>query len=266
MKKGLLLLICTALLISLSLPVLAAGRTVTVRIEGASDTLFYGEVALADGSVSVLDVLNAVNEADNGVTIEGLSTGYITAINGEAAGRTAEGWDGFGVRLNGKYLSYDRLATSFVSRDSEIVVYYADEFGAGLLLPQVDDSDLDDGTLRFFAEVPRDDGTYSVEAIVGAEVRWYCEEAYVTYVTDGEGKARIDKELLFGGDHRVAIDLQNEEGVPLLLRLSPDYTVNIPTAVGDSPAVYICIALAAVSAVAFGILLGTTLKCKKTRT
>ena len=126
----------------------------------------------------------------------------------------------------------------------------------------MDDSALRSGTLRFFTEIPVDGG-YSVEPIAGAEIRWYCGDAYVTYETDKDGKVKIDEELLFGGDHRVAIELKNEEGIPLVLRLSPDFTVNIPTDVGDSPALYVCVALVTASAVAFAFLLAKMLREKK---
>lgn len=266
MKRSLLFFILIiGLVATLAVPAMASDRAVTVRIEGAVDTLFYGEVELdTQGSYSVLDILKRVNEADNGVTIEGLSAGYITAVNGEKAARTAEGWDGFGVRVDGVYLPYDKLASTKASRGSEILVYYADEFGAGLLIPMVDAANIRHGELRFFAEVPEENGGYVIAPIVGAEVHWYCGDAYATYTTDEEGRVTVEEALLMSGDHRVSISKLNEEGVPMLLRLSPDYTVNIPTDVGDSPALYICIALLTVSAIAFAVLLTTTLKRKRT--
>lgn len=267
MKKRVLFL-CLASLLSLFLilPAAAAGRTVTVRIEGAEDTLYFEQITIPSvKSVSVLEVLQTIDRADNGITLSGIDVGYISAVNGEVAGRTEQGWDGFGVRLDGKRLSYDRLASSFVTVNSEIVVYYADEFGAGLLVPMMADEDLSNGILRFFAEVPREEGDYSVEPVVGATVRWYCGDAFAAYTTDQNGEIRIEKALLLSGDHRVWIDLRNEEGVPLLLRFAPDFTVNIPTAVGDSPAVYLLAGAGAVSAAAFGVLLAVTLKKKQTK-
>lgn len=261
-RRFLLAFLCLIALV-LTLPAAASEGAITLRIEGATDTLFYESVPIAGQTVSLLDVLKGVNAAENGTTIEGLEAGYITAINGEKAGRTARGWDGFGVRLNDTYILFDALSTTLVKNGDEIVVYYADEFGDGLMIPQVDDSNLKKGELRFFAEVPKDDGSYSVEAIVGATIHWYCGDAYASYVTDADGKIKIEDSLLLSGDHRVGIELKNSEGVPLVLRLSPDYTVNIPTDVGDSPAVYIFAALAVMSAAAFALMLNSVARRKK---
>lgn len=265
MKRSLLFFILiTCLVAALAVPAMASERAVTVRIEGATNTIFFGEIEMdAQKTYSVLDILKEVNEADNGVTIEGLAAGYISAVNDETSARTPEGWDGFGVRIDGVYLSFDRLATTRATKGSEILVYYADEFGAGLLIPKVDESNIRRGELRFFAEVPEENGGFVIEPIAGAEVHWYCGDAYATYVTDEEGKIKIEDTLLMSGDHRIAISKVNESGVPVVLRLSPDYTVNIPTDVGDSPMVYIFIALVAVSATAFAVILASTLKRKR---
>ena len=261
MKNRLFLLFLLSLLsLCLVLPAAAVERTVTVRIEGAEDTLYYDTVSIPVAGVSVLDVLLLVDEADNGIDLVGIENGYISAVNNEAAGRTAKGWDGFGVRMDGALISYDRLATAHVNTGAEIVVYYADEFESGFLIPIMDDDDLLSGVLRFFAEVPQENGSYTVEAIEGATVRWYCGDAFATYVTDENGKIRIEKALLLSGDHRVWIDLRNEEGCPLLLRFAPDFTVNIPTAVGDSPAVYILSAGIVASVAAIAALLTSLLK------
>lgn len=263
MKKSRFLILCIlALSLLLSLPTAADEGSVTVRFEGAQSNLFFGTLPLSGQVTSVYDVLKQADEASDTLAVKGLSAGYIYAVNGETAGRTARGWDGFGVRLNGTYLPFDRIRETTVKSGDEIVVYYADEFGEGLLLPILDQTELLKGELRFFAEIPDDDGSYSVEAIVGAEVRWYCGDAYVSYVTDRDGRVRIDPDLLFSGEHRIGLELTNAEGVPLLLRPSPAFSVNVPTNVGDSPMLYVCIALLAVSAIGI-LLLALTLGRKR---
>lgn len=261
-KPRLLTVLLLSLTLLLTLPAAAEEQTVTVRFEGALSNLYYETLPLSTGTATVLDVLKQADETSDSLTVEGLAAGYIYAVNGERAGQTDRGWDGFGVRLNGAYISFDSLASTTVKDGDEIVVYYADEFGDGLIVPILDAADLHRGVLRFYTERPDDKGGYTVEAIAGAEVRWYCGDAYVSFVTDRDGTVKIDSDLLFSGDHRVGIELWNDEGVPLLLRPAPSFGVNVPTNVGDSPLLYICLALLTISAA--GILaLALTAKKRK---
>lgn len=259
-KTRLLTVLLLSLTLLLTLPAMAEEQTVTVRFEGAESNLYFETLPLSGASLTVLDLLKQADNASESLSVEGLDAGYIYAVNGERAGRTDRGWDGFGVRLNGVYVPFDALDKTAVKSGDEILVYYADEFGEGLLVPILDQSDLTRGVLRFYAEIPDENGGYTVEAIAGAEVRWYCGDAYVSYVTDGNGSVKIDTDLLFSGDHRVGIELWNDEGVPLLLRPSPSFGVNVPTNVGDSPLLYVCLVLLPLSAAG---ILALTLTAKK---
>lgn len=261
-RLGLVIVLVLALTAVFCSSALAAEKTaVNVRVEGAEEMLYNGIVVChTDTKATVRDVLEALAEAESDLAIEGVEYGYITSINGERAGRTALGWDGFGIRLDGAYVSYANLNKP-VYNGADIVIYYADEFGEGLAVPMVDTSALWRGQLYFTAEMPDEDGLGTViSPIEGATVRWYCEDAFAEYVTDATGCVRIEESYLTSGQHRVSIQKNNAEGVPTLLRLSPDYEVTYTTEVGDSPALYIAIALMAIGALGLALLLPGRLK------
>ena len=254
-KHGILIGLLGIMAVLFCLPAMAAEVKVNVRVEGAEKTLYAGVVTCSgDDLISVYDVLAALDADPEGVDIRGLEYGYITAIEGERAGRTALGWDGFGIRLGGKYISYDEWKETYVFNGAKLVVYYADEFGAGLSVPRVDTSEIYDGKLVFYAETRDGDGT-SVQPIEGATVRWYCDDAFAEYVTDEQGCVTVHTGYLTMGEHRVSVELMNEEGVPMLLRMDPDYTVQVSTGVGDSAAVLVAVVLMAVGALGLAVLL-----------
>ena len=257
-KHSILICLLCLLTVALSLPAAAMTEvTVRVRVEGAEETLYSGTVTCSqDGKVSVYDVLVALDKTDNGIDIQGLEYGYITAIGDQKAGCTAQGWDGFGIRVSGNYISYDRLKSTYVYGGESLVIYYADEFGTGLLVPMVDTSEIHKGKLVFYAE-SEENGATTVVPIKGATVRWYCDEEFAQYVTDEFGCVTVHESFLTSGEHRISIHKQNEEGIPAVLRMDPSYSVRVTTMVGDSPAIYITAVLTVVSALGLIVLLLT---------
>ena len=268
MKKFLVLAVVLVLLAVSALPALATlpSLEVSVRIEGKNENLFYDKISTNNqNNFSVLEILKLADSKSDNLKIEGLNLGYITAINGDKIGQTEGGQDLYVVRINGEYIPYGELGDYALKSGDEILVYYSDEFGDGMIFPIVDTSKLESHRyIRFIYEKPSEDGSsFSNESVVGATVTWYCDEAAFTYVTDGQGGIYIDKNSFTSGDHKLAIELAREDGTPALLRLAPDYKVTVPVGIGDSLAVYICAAAVLISLAAV-VVLAASLKKKKT--
>ena len=255
MKKIIAFIGLLAIVLSVfALPSFAAGGTLSVRVEGPTENLYYNDnmVIDIDYRTTLYEILYSL-DASGKVDFTGIEYGYIAAVNGFAGAQTELGWDGYSVRLNGQYIGWDDLRTTRINDGDEILVYYSDEFGQGIAFPVVKDDDIESGKLRFITETPvaNKPNSYMIEPIVGATVRWYIDEDYVDFKTSSSGEVLIDRGFLSSGAHRIEIIQNNENGTPAVLRLAPNYTINVPTAVGDSPLLYILIALMAASAIGF---------------
>ena len=267
MKKILAFAVILILLVSSIIPAFAEVTTlsVKVRIEGKTQNLFYDTVTTNNqNNFSIAEILMLADQKSDKLKIDGLGLGYITAINGDKIGQTASGQDIYVVRVNGEYIPYGELDAYTLKSGDEILVYYSDEFGDGMIFPIVDTSKLESQKyIRFVYEKPTaDGGAVTNESVVGATVTWYCDNVAFTYVTDGQGGIYIDKTAFTSGDHKVAIELTREDGTPALLRLAPDYKVTVPVGIGDTFAIYICAAAAIVSLIAV-IALSITFKKRK---
>ena len=269
MKKFVTFFVVVAILMSLAvLPTFAdaLSLTVNVRVEGKSQNLFFGEITTNNKeNYNVVSILKLADAQSEGMVIEGLENGYITAINGERIGQTEKGLDGYVVRINGEYVPYAELSSYALKDGDEILVYYSNEFDGGIILePIIDTEKIEQGYIRFTYEKPSQDGHFvTAEAIVGAIVTWYCDDVAFTYVTDAQGGIYVEKTALTSGAHRIGLELIREDGTPGLLRLAPNYTVDVPVDIGDTVLVYACGALAALSLAAIIILSASFKKAKK---
>lgn len=207
-------------------PFAADEKTVSLRIEGKSETYFYGDVTT--NASTVAELMNEVDAANDNLTITNPTGTYITAINGDVAGSVApKYWDGWMDLVNGVAPSID-IGEQQINDGDVIVFYYSDEFGPhGFAKPVADLSKLGDREITFTS-----DATVPVE---GAKVTWDGKE----YVTDADGKIVIDKADFTVGDHSVGISKVAEDGVPLVLRFASDYkiTVTADMVKAEAPAV-----------------------------
>ena len=265
MKKSLILIAVSIILaIACVLPALANEPSITVslRIEGKDENLFYEDISTNNAlNYNIMSILSLADSKSDKLIIEGLGYGYITAINGTKIGQSASGKDSYTVRVNGKYVAFDQISTYPLHDGDEIIVYYGEEFGSGMMFPIVDTNKLDQGYIKFTCEVPSEDGkSVTTKSIVGATVTWYCDDVPFTYVTDAQGGFYIEKSAFTSGTHRLGLELKDENGTPLLLRLPPNYTVEVPVGIGDSFAMYV---FAALSLISLGSAIAICLSLKK---
>lgn len=208
-------------------PFAADEKTVSLRIEGKSETYFYGDVTTSASTVA--ELMNEVDAANDNLTITNPTGTYITAINGDVAGSVApKYWDGWMDLVNGAAPSVG-IGVQQIKDGDVIVFYYSDEYGShGFAKPVADLSKLGDREITFTSDA-------LAVPVEGAKVTWDGKE----YVTDADGKIVIDKADFTVGDHSVGISKVAEDGVPLVLRFAPDYkiTVTADMVKAEAPAV-----------------------------
>jgi len=208
---------------------------VYLRIEGISENLYYGEVQVpCEGTLSVKDALAYADAQSDSLVIEGLDSGFVSAIGGDVSG-TFGGWDGWLFTVNGEEATVG-IAECLLSDGDSVLLYYGDPYGVGMQFPQADTSRLGDGILKFTSKDTTFDENWepvvTVNPVAGATVRFYSGEDYSEYITDQNGEASIPASLLTPGEHRVQVEKYGDTAVsgkylPLVLRLAPDFTVTV---------------------------------------
>lgn len=211
-------------------PFAADEKTVSLRIEGKSETYFYGDVTT--NASTVAELMNEVDAANDNLTISNPSGIYIESINGDKAGSIEPiKYDGWMDLVNGAAPSVG-IGQQQIKDGDVIVFYYSDEYGShGFAKPVADLSKLGDREITFTSE----DYSHITVPVEGAKVTWDGKE----YVTDADGKIVIDKADFTVGDHSVGISKVAEDGVPLVLRFASDYkiTVTADMVKAEAPAV-----------------------------
>ncbi|MGN0537193.1 MAG: DUF4430 domain-containing protein [Acutalibacteraceae bacterium] len=209
--------------------------TVTVRIEGISENLYYNTLSVPYNTdeLTVQDVLMYIDEQNEDLTITGADIGWISAVN-EDKEASFGGWDGWLYTVN-NVAPVVTVSDYALSEGDSIVLYYGDPYGVGMQYPSVDTSDLSNGILTFTSEDTVYDENYNATLVVNPvtdmAVEWFYakdgEILSVTYITDGNGQITIDKDYLTEGEHTISVGKYNEAGLPLVLRLAEDYTVMV---------------------------------------
>ena len=199
-------------------PFAADEKTVSLRIEGKSETYFYGDVTT--NASTVAELMDEVDAANDNLTISNPSGTYIESINGDKAGSIEPvKYDGWSDIINGVAPSVG-IGEQQINDGDVIVFYYADEFGShGFARPVADLSKLGDREITFTSDA-------------------YAED-YSLITVPVEGKIVIDKADFTVGDHSVGISKVAEDGVPLVLRFASDYkiTVTADMVKAEAPAV-----------------------------
>ena len=203
---------------------------VTLRIEGINENIYYGAVHIGD-SKTVADIIVSADVMDDDLSVIGAESGYITDINGESAA-TFGGWDGWMYRVNNTEPSVGMNEYEIKAGD-KIVVYYSDSFGVGMQYPAMDVSELSNGIITFTSMDTTYDENYNAMVCENPVVDMVVIFDESEYITDKNGMITIDKSLLTSGDHKISISKYSENGIPLVLRLPPDITVNVPASTPD---------------------------------
>lgn len=202
-----------------------------VRIEGIDECLYCESVEIwTDETFTVADALSYVDSNEDAITITGIADGYITDVNGDAAGAFG-GWDGWLYNVNGAEVSVGITDYQLSDGDS-ILLYFGDPYGVGMQFPAAS-FDSESGELTFTStDVSYDadwNPVYTENPVVGMTVMWDGAE----YITDENGVAAIDDKYLAPGTHDVSWEKVNEAGIPLVLRSEPGYTVEADYLFGD---------------------------------
>ncbi|MBO4277842.1 MAG: DUF4430 domain-containing protein [Clostridia bacterium] len=198
---------------------------VTLRIEGVDGNMYYGEVKTEAGetALTAADVINKAAADSESLTVVGADAGYITEVNGLAAGKFG-GWDGWLYLLNGEDPGKGVNECEVKDGDS-IVLYYGDPFGVGMQYPETDLSKISENEIKIFSNDTVYDESYNASVVVnpvaGATVKIGDKE----YTTDGNGIIKLDSALA-SGKYAVSIEKKAENGCPLVLRFAPDEEIS----------------------------------------
>lgn len=179
---------------------------VFVDIEGAEGNIALTSGTFAkDGTVTVADVLKAIDEADDTLEITGIDEGYITTVNGLTAG-TFGGYDGWMYAV--KYYTALDDGTIGMSidvpmvgvgdykiEDSCVIVLYYGDYGIPFAETDVDEN----GMINLVTYTPVYAEDYSVSDFTKAPLA----EGNFTFVpvtTDEEGNEVLGDAIVFTAD------------------------------------------------------------------
>ncbi len=256
-------LMCLMMLFNMSVPVFAEAadqETVSVIIEGVKENFYDGSVEVKQGA-TVEDVLTAVDKASDDVTINmepsQYGGNYVTAVNEDKAGAFG-GYDGWMFMVNDVVTS-DGISTAKTADGDKVTLYYADPYGdEGFQYPKMDDSDAENGKIKFTST----DITYDSDGNASETVNPVADAKVVltdsdtkevnTYKTDKDGVITLDLKEVKNGEYTLKISKENKDGKPLVLR--SDYKLSITNGVkaekSTNIAVWICIGVAIAAIIA----------------
>ena len=212
--------------------------TVSLRIEGFDETLYYKQMESAEGT-TLTELLAAVGKMEDApeIAIKEASFGsYVSEVNGlaEFAHGGMSGWN-YRVNDESPVVGIDE----FVVKDGdEIVLFYGDPYGVGMQYPIADLSRvLSDGIIAFTSR----DTTYDEDWNPILEENPVADATVVldgvTYLTDANGEIVVNSKTGIAGFHKLQIERFDDgdegTGMPTVLRLAPDHVMYIQFA--DTP-------------------------------
>ena len=210
--------------------------TVSLRIEGAGENLYYNEAVTVFPGDTLADLLVAVSKEDGAPEItredskDGEDGAYVLRIVG-VNDLDNNGNSGWSYRVNGVAppVGVDEWN---IGAGEDIVVFYGDPLGVGMQYPEADVSRfLIDGIIRVVSmdtgrNEAGDESRPSEKPVVAADV--YID-GELAGRTDHRGEIIVTAEHRKAGYHALQIERYNgDTGVPTVLRLSPDYRIYVP--------------------------------------
>ncbi len=224
-----------------TLPVSAESNdtvTFSLRIEGINETIFCDNVTLPteDGTLTLQEAIVAFDEANDDVTVTGATDDYITDINGDAAGCFG-GWDGWLFMIN-ETSPVAGMSGCTLNNGDEVLFYYGDPFGIGMQFPVINTDNIKEGIISFISS----DTTYAEDftpivkenPVIGMTVILSDGNSEKEFTTDSEGKIDISASG-YSGATSISIKKVAENGCPLVLRLAPGTSVELPTNTTEAP-------------------------------
>jgi len=210
--------------------------TVSVRIEGIKEPMYYNKTIEIEAGATVENLLALVNGMDSTpdiVIIGGEWGAYVSSINDLTEGDygTMSGWLYY---VNGvdpvKSISFCEL------QDGDVVVcFFSDKFGVGIQFPFIDLSRVySESVISFLSEDTVYDDEWNetivLNPVAGASVLFNG----IKYTTDENGEIKITNKTGLAGLQSVLIERNDDEsGVPTVLRFAPDFEIYVPFA--DTP-------------------------------
>ena len=230
MKKFISVVLVALMIMSLfAISVSAEDGSVSVRIEGATNTIYVGTVGLEiNDDTTVADVLKALIDSGSGVSITGLDTGYITEINGEKADQFSRPddyvYDGWYYAVSDVVPS-EGISSCVVSDGDEIVLFYGDY---PCQFPVMDTNDYQNGKIKFesYDYVNGYMDEESNEWI--SEYDWCPVKNAVVYLNDDVYTTNDNGEITveptdYTGFVTVQISKTSSIGAPAVCRFASDY-------------------------------------------
>lgn len=203
-------------------------KTVSVRVEGVSTSLFDGTVAWTEGMTALSALEAALTGAGVEYVIKDSQYGgkYVSAVGADVEGAFG-GYDGWMYYVDGQSPMFSIDAYALVGGE-ELLVAYAD---MSAVLPIIS-AERDAGgvvTVAVTADVTTYDEANNWAPVVTrqpmADVRLTVDGA--EYVTDAGGKAVLSAESSAKEAVSVQVEKSAEGGAPLLVRLAADYTLDL---------------------------------------
>ncbi len=208
-------------------------KAVSFRVEGSEQNILYIPNLTVKTDGRLLSVQDALTQAmqDNKIDYQ-LQGSYLKSLNGEQAGKFG-GFDGWMYFLNGKEAttSMDRQ----ILHDGDEVVFFYGVFGTSY--PKITmNQNTDSIEMTFMSEAYDESGVLKDFPIIGATVTVFGK----SYITDSMGKISINKDGYSTNKesklqiNKIALGTESDgwggthpQGSPLVVRLSPDYTIKL---------------------------------------
>ena len=207
----------------------AAPKTVSLQVESVAGSIYAGEVVWSEGATALSVLESALTEAGVEYVIKDSQYGgkYISSIGADAEAQYG-GYDGWMYFIDGQSPMFS-IDACVLQGGEQVQVAYGD---MNLMLPIVTATRDYKGLVSISVQA---DVTYYDEFWNMSIVREPMAEVKLTvdgveYVTDAQGKA-----LLSAGDsakETVSVQLEKlaDTGAPLLVRLAPDYQLDLTAA------------------------------------
>ncbi len=212
----------------LSICAFAADKFVQLRIEGVKECLFYDTLKLDDGD-TVYNILMDADQISEDIAVTCTVSeygAYLYAINEDASGQFGS-WDGWMFMVNGVNPTMGIDAYKLKPGD-KIVIYYSDQYKAGMQFPELS---YKNGVITAMSadSVYDDEGKeiVTVNPVADATITYIDGGKTITLTTDANGKATVPEANRTLGYHSVQIEKYASNGLPLVLRLEPDYELEV---------------------------------------